>query len=618
MSIQRCEQDRSLRWMIGLFLFVAACCESLAVGDDAKSAASGADAIFAIQKVWPVHIEISAEEYAAMQPRGGGNPFFGFLSPSAPADPAREVHRNEFGMDLPWAVGSISVGEHRFEKVGVRYKGNGTIGDASRTAKKSFKFDLDRQGGDKRFGSSKTINLHCGVTDPSKCRETLGYELYRSAGVPAPRTTLAEVRLTVPGKFDRELLGVYTLVQDVDKSFLRDRFDSDDGLLMKPERTRDFEYKGDEWATYEKDYSAKRKPKPAELSRLLAFAKLVQSADDATFRDQIAGYLNVDGFLRFLAATAYVSNSDSFFALGHNYYLYLHPKTGQLHFMPWDLDRAFANFPIFGTNSQQMDLSLVQPYPGKHRLTDRILAIPEHRENYQRLLSDLSKTAFEKDRLLKLFNDLDSSVKDVRDREIQAAAARKEPTGGNGMFGKPPELPEFIQKRTESVAAQIAGTSKGHVPTSGFGPGGGPPPIGPMLAGPLMQTYDANRDKSLSREEWLAIQAKLFSSSKADSNRKCNLESLAGGITTMLPAPPEGAPPGPPVGIILAGPIMTRADEDKDGAVTAEELKAAANSLFDVHDPNKSGAITEDTLAKLLTSLFTPPRPGRPRPSPAQ
>jgi hypothetical protein len=41
--------------------------------------------------------------------------------------------------------------------------------------------------------------------------------------------------------------------------------------------------------------------------------------------------------------------------------------------------------------------------------------------------------------------------------------------GGFGGFGSPPPLKEFVEKRTASVAAQVAGTAKGFVPTGGFG-----------------------------------------------------------------------------------------------------------------------------------------------------
>jgi spore coat protein H len=423
-------------------------------------------------KVWPVHITLSAEEFAAIQPRGG----FGFgpptKEPAKPADPAREVHRSQFGTDLPWGTGSVVVGNQTFEKAGIRYKGNGTILDTSRSIKKSFKINLDRAGGSGRFGGSRTINLHCGVTDPSKCRETLAYEVYRAAGVPASRTALAEVRLTVPGKYDRELLGLYTIVEEVDKPFLRDRFGADAGLLMKPEGLREFEDWGDDWGRYRTAYAPKRDATTAEAARLIAFARLVHKADDATFRKEIGSYLDVDGYLRFLAATAFLANTDSFFVLGHNYHLYLHPKTNRLHFLPWDLDRAFANF---GNATQNMDLSLTHPYGGTHRLTDRLLAAPEVAAQYGKLLGDLAGTAFAKERLLKQLAAVEAAVKEPLDRDAKAAAARREGAGGVGMFGRPPDLKEFVEKRSASVAAQVAGTSRGYIPAGRFG---GPPPKG--------------------------------------------------------------------------------------------------------------------------------------------
>src|SRR5581483_984028 len=195
------------------------------------------------------------------------------------------------------------------------YKGNGTIGDAAGTIKKSFKIDLEQFGGLARYRGRKTINLHCGVTDPSKFRETLAYRLYREAGVPAPRTAFAEVRLTVPGKHDTELLGVYTVVEPVEKEFLRDRFGTSDGLLMKPEGLRDLDYKGDDWSKYKEQYLPRREPSADESKRVIAFARLIHKAGDEEFRKEIGSYLDADAYLRFLATTSFVSNTDSFFML---------------------------------------------------------------------------------------------------------------------------------------------------------------------------------------------------------------------------------------------------------------------------------------------------------------
>ncbi len=426
--------------------------------------------------VVPVGITISPTEYAAMQPRGGF-PGFGPRPPMAPPDPTRETHKNTFGMDLPWAAADVTVGGETFKGVGLRYKGNGTILDASRTAQKSFRVDLDRNGGAGRYRGSKTINLHCGVADPSGYREAFGYAIYRAAGVPAPATAFAEVRLTVPGRHDAELLGLYTVTEEVDKPFLRAHFGTDKGLLLKPEGVRDFEFRGDDWARYEKAYRPKRQPTADEARRLVAFSRLVQAADDAAFGREVGSFLDVDAYLRFLAVTAFVANVDSFFALGHNYYLYLHPTTGRLHFVPWDLDRAFANHPLFGTAEQKMDLSLTRPYPGRHRLTERVLALPGVGDRYKALLRELSGTAFARERLLKDLDAAAAALKEPLARDAAAARARKEGDTTamlQAMYGAA-DLRAFVERRTASVAAQLAGTSPGYVPAAGFGPFGPPP-----------------------------------------------------------------------------------------------------------------------------------------------
>ncbi len=427
------------------------------------------DDVFDSGKFWNVHLTISPKEYAALTPPSRG--FFEWLAGKPkvvkPDEPVRTVHRNNFGVDLPWVTGSVTLGEQTFHDIGIRYKGNGSFGDAGRTIAKSFKIDLDHFDGDETFDGMRTINLHCGVTDPSHCREPLGYRLYRAAGVPASRTVVAEVWLTVPGKYAKEPLGAYTIIEHVDKRFLRANFGSDKGLLMKPEGVSDLSYLGERWEQYKDRYAPKREATPEESKRVIAFTKLITQAGDKEFREKIASFVDMDAYLRFLAATAFVVNPDSFYSLGHNFYLYLHPTTEKFHFMPWDLDRAFANFPIFGSHAQQMNLSFARPYFGNCRLNDRILAMPEMKTRYQSLLKDLSETCFERERVLKQFDAFETGIKGPLERGTKAAAARKE---RNSLpFDPPPLMKTFLEKRTESLTNQVAGVSTGHVPNLWLG-----------------------------------------------------------------------------------------------------------------------------------------------------
>ncbi|MBS0264905.1 MAG: CotH kinase family protein [Planctomycetes bacterium] len=577
---------------------------------------------FATQAVWSIEITLTPTEFAALPPRRARGMFgFGPLGQAALSKNAdgteRQVHRNTFGMDLPWTQATVRIGTESFTNVGLRYKGNGTIGDASRTIKKSLKIDFDHFGGEARYQGLKTINLHCEVADPSKCRETVGYALYRAAGVPAPRTALAEVFLNVPGKHDHEFLGVYTVVEQLDKAFLRTHFGSEKGLLMKPEGVRDFEGREDNRAGYHKRLEMKREATPEELQRLQDFARLVENGSDDEFAQQIGSFLDIENFLRFLGVTAFVANPDSFFVLGHNYYVYLHPTTNKLHFIPWDLDRSFANFPLLGTNRQQMKLSFQHPYPGPHKMTDRVLKVPAVAERYRQILEEYRSKTLTKDWLLAQVRTAEQAVAELRERDQQAATARKDPEAGMGpfaMFGRPPELTTFMEKRFESLEQQLDGRSTGFVPKSGFGQGG--LKMGSIVSGHVLETLDADHDEVLSREEWTAAIRRLYETRVLAGETGITQKQVSDAINEMFRNPEEtpaqGKSQGLRMGDFMAAAIVRRADADKNGQLTAEELLGTAETLFDKYDPQKSGKLDDGGLADLLNELFPVPNFGGP------
>jgi putative membrane-bound dehydrogenase-like protein len=445
---------------------------------------------FGPTKVWAVHLEIPAKEFEAMQPALGG-----FGPPPKKDDrkdqkkdtKKRDGEKNLFGTEFPWVEGDFAANGQTLKKVGVRYSGDITYFVSTRGLKRPLKIAFDKFGG-QPFNGLSAVQLHAMPLDPSKAREALAYSVFRAAGVPAPRTAFAEVMLTVPGRHDKEYLGLFTVVEDVDGHFLADRFGSDQGLLMKPFRVRGIDFLGDDWDRYKGQYQPQREATKDEAKRVIEFAKLVNQATDAEFKKQIGEFIDVDAFLRFVAANALTSNLESFLALGHNYTLYLDPKSNKFHFIPGDLEFSLANFLLMGSPDQLMDLSLTKPYPGENKLPDRLLAIKEVNEKYQTLLRELSTTAFTKDQLLKDAEAIDRATKDIREKEAKAAAARKEPPPGfggpGGMGPQPPDIKTFAANRSASIAAQLAGQSKGYVPQP-FGPPLGGPPGGMNNAQPI-------------------------------------------------------------------------------------------------------------------------------------
>jgi len=508
------------------------------------AAASAQDDVYRIDKVWPLHIEMTAKEYDAMQPPpnvGGG---FGFGPPMPmPKAPERkpgerEVHRSVFGTDFPVAHASIRSGDQTATNVAIRYKGNSTYLAAARGLKRSFKIDVNEFEAAQKFLGVKTLNLHGGVHDPSKVREAVTYEIFRAAGVPAPRTAFAEVTLTVPGKFDKELVGFYTFTEQVNKPFLDRHYKTDKGLLMKPERIRGLDYISDAWEPLKAAYQPKRDATKEEQDRVLAFLKLVNRSSTAEFEKRIGEFLDIDAFLRFLAATSFTANLDCFFTNGHNFYLYLHPETKKFHFIPWDTDLSLGNFAYFGTPEQQMDLSIVKPYV-ENKLADKLMAMPEVKAKHLGIVKELAAAAMNAERVRKVVESVEAVAKPAMEKDSAAAKARREGGGppAFGAFGaKPPELKVYFEKRAESVSAQLAGKSKGYEPKapafSGFGPGGGFGP-GAQLARPFLDSMDANRDGKASEEEFNAAMKRFFIEWDANKDGSLSQQEIAAGLQKL-------------------------------------------------------------------------------------
>ncbi len=430
--------------------------------------------LFGQTKVWTIHLDVTAKEFEAMQPPQPG----GFGAPPVPPTPGKRASETSlFGTEFRWVEADFTIGETSLKKVGLRYAGDITYLVSAAGLKRPLKIAFDKFEA-QEFGGLSAVQLHAMPLDASKSREALAYAVFRACGVPASRTAFAEVTLTVPGKYDREYLGLYTVVEDVDAKFLADRFGSDKGLAMKPFRVRGVDFLGESWAAYKGPYQPRRDATEDEQQRVIAFAKLINSASPEEFEKRIASYIDVEEFLRFTAANALTSNLESFLALGHNYTLYLDPTTHLFHFVPGDLEFSFANLLLMGTAEQLMDLSVMKPWPGENKLPDRLLAIPEIAARYKKLLQELTSTVFTADRLLSQSDGINTATQEIRDKEQKAVAARPAPAAQFGAPGgpQPPDIKTFVETRTKSVAAQLGSTSRGFVPqppTFGAPPGGG-------------------------------------------------------------------------------------------------------------------------------------------------
>ncbi len=525
--------------------------------------------------------------------------------PKTPEGEIRELHRDRF----PWAKGSITINGHPLEGIGVRYKGNASFNLMRGRLKRNMKIKLDWTNDDQSYKLVETLNLNAGGLDPSKLRDAFSYWLFQQAGVPAPRTTFAELTLTIPGRFEKETLGLFTIVEQVNKSFLKDRFGSKKGLLMKPEGIASMEYHGDDWRFYAPLYRPDDTPSSAQSRRVIDFAHLVNHGSEQEFQDSIATYLDVDGFLRFIAVNALIVNLDTLLAMPQNYYLHLGRDTNKFVFFPWDLDISFASWPLGGKPADQMNLSLFHPHSSdEHNLIDRLFAIESVKLKYDKIIRELVEGIFSRKQLMKKFNELEKTVRDARQRDSTAIKSRNE-RGYPAPFGfQPPGIREFINKRSTSIELQLNGSETGYIFKHGR-PGGR---LGHMakgnfgrgrLAMHIMIQADINEDKWVTKEELHTMLGGWFDSMDREQAAILNKASFIKSLPEAFfqnSRKPAGRIPEP----YVAEGLFALADLNQDEMVTKKDLIASLNRLLEKKNPAESTKLDQQAIMIGIRSLI--------------
>ncbi len=425
--------------------------------------------------------------------------------------------------------------------------------------------------------------------------EVLSYRLFRDAGVPAPRTAYARVYVSVPHLHDRRYFGLYSLVENVDDPLLQDHFATRPGALFKPVTPTLFADLGPDWQAYRQSYDPKNKVAPSQTARLIAFAQLVTHADDPTFAAQVADYLDLGAFARFMAVTVWLSTLDSILGPGQNFYLYLHPENQRFYFLPWDLDHSFGQFSLLGTQPQREQLSLLHPWQGENRFLQRVFSLPSFKSPYLAALRELNQTLCQPARLRQQVDETALAIRPAIAEESQDLLNRFDrtiagdpvtpwgpggpdgpgpagpgaPGGPLGFFQPPKPIKGFVQARWNSVHDQLEGRSQGQTIASfGFGPPDagrrpdprpaalrnpsgsqpGGPDFGPgtFLGPAFMTALDADRDGSLTRSESTEGFARWAKDWDTDTTGTLSETELRTGLNQALAFSPHGPPPSQP------------------------------------------------------------------------
>ncbi|MGH9139658.1 MAG: CotH kinase family protein [Vicinamibacterales bacterium] len=230
--------------------------------------------------------------------------------------------------------------------VGIRSRGTGSRSGV----KPGLRVDFDRYTTDQKFLGLKSVILRNNTQDPSGMRERLSMELFKRMGLVAERE--AHARLFINNAY----VGLYTIVESLDKTFLAKNFNEDGGHLYEYSFDNaaaapfDFGYPGADPGLYTpvpfKPETLELDPQGQVLERLFWAANV---ASDAVWRPSIDEFLDLKKFIRHLAIENFLAEEDGLTGdYGpNNFYFYRFVNTNRFAFLPWDKSNTFWASPSY-------------------------------------------------------------------------------------------------------------------------------------------------------------------------------------------------------------------------------------------------------------------------------
>lgn len=294
---------------------------------------------------------------------------------------------------------SVSVDGKRIDDVDIRKKG--FFGSLSST-RPSFKLNFETLRPGREFESLERLTLNNNNQDPGNTHQCITYDLFRRAGLPAPRCNFA--RVTMNG----EDLGIYSNIESLDRGFMRRNFADGTGNIYEGQIDGDF------GENTQHNLQQKNNFDSNDRSDLAAVVNAL-NADDANLPGLLEQVVDVDEFLTYWAMESITGHWDSYTGNANNFFMYKNPADGLFHFIPWGTDGAL-----------QLEGIAAFPYNGPlFRYTEipsRLYAIPEYRQRFEtrvgQLLDELwDEAAFNReiDRIRDLTGTAEADLEQVRE-----------------------------------------------------------------------------------------------------------------------------------------------------------------------------------------------------------
>ncbi len=338
--------------------------------------------------------------------------------------------------------------------IGIRSRGTGSRSGV----KPGLRVDFDRYTTSQTFLGLKSFVLRNNTQDSTNMHERISMLLFRRLGEPASRE--AHTKMYVNDQY----VGLFTLVESVDKPFLKRAFGEDTGYLYK------YDYPTDGTPYYLQDKGSDPgayvplpfKPETNESDPhgefIVQFVQAINQSSDAAFLSAVSAFLDLKKFLRHVAVEIFVGDYDGF--LGNyginNFYFYRFNNQKLFTFIPWDKSEAFLAGPdssIFHNIGDVGD-------PQKNRLMTRVLADPQLYNYFLDTLVEAARSAGELvpgDGRGWMEREVAYEYGQIRDA---ARADTQKPYSNDQFEAEVVNLTDFARRRPGIVTSQVNATPR--------------------------------------------------------------------------------------------------------------------------------------------------------------
>jgi hypothetical protein len=284
---------------------------------------------------------------------------------------------------------TIFAGGRVYHDVGLHLKGS-TGSFRGVDDKPGLTLDFSRFDSDQKFHGLRKIHLNNSVEDPSYVNEQIGSELFRAAGLPAPRVSHALVEL------NGRQPGLYVLKDGFTEDFLGIYFRRVDGNLYDTDSGHDVD------EHMKQLLGRDRKNEQKDLRSLAAAAR---EPDLSQRWPRLESRLEVDRFITFMALEIMICHRDGYCLARNNFRIYDNPETRRMVFFPHGMDQLFgkADLPWKPHLAGMVAQSLLETTEGRRRYETR----------FNKLFTDL----FVVDRLTNRVNQIVGSLRPYLEKE---------------------------------------------------------------------------------------------------------------------------------------------------------------------------------------------------------